>query len=140
MSAINRKFVSDGINSEELTGFGDDTDVLTAINESGQVVGSFSLEPHADYADRRAFIVTQGNLVQLGTLGGPVTVPLDINNAGDVVGRAQTATGEYHGFLYTSGSLVDIRTLPGGRQSFAYGINNRGDVVGAADSGGTLRP
>jgi probable HAF family extracellular repeat protein len=139
MSASNRKFLWNGGSSEELGGFGGETDVITAINESGQLAGSFSLEPHADYSNRRAFIVTSGNLVELGTLGGPVSLPIDMNNSGDVVGKSQVATGEFHGFLYTSGSLVDIGVLSGGRQSFAYGINNRGDVVGAADRGGRLR-
>jgi len=63
---------------------------------------------------------------------------MDINNSGDVVGKSQTESGEFHGFIYRSGSLTDIGVLAGGGQSFAYGINNRGDVVGAADSGGTL--
>ena len=139
MSSRNRKFLWNGASSEELSGFGGETDVITAINESGQIAGSFSLELHADYSDRHAFIVTSGNVVELGTLGGRVSLPIDMNNSGEVVGKAQIANGEFHGFLYTSGTLVDIGVLPGGGQSFAYGINNKGDVVGAANSGGTLR-
>lgn len=138
-SSLNRKFKWNGASSEVLETFGGVTDVITAINESGQIAGSFSQDPHVDYSDRRAFIVTGDTAVELGTLGGRVSLPMDINKAGDIVGKAQTATGEFHGFIYTSGTLVDIGVLTGGRQSFAYGINNKGDVVGSADSGGTLR-
>ena len=140
-SPLNRAFKSDnGLSSENLTGeAGGDTSVVMAINQSGQIVGAFSLEPHADYSDRRAFITSDNAAVTLGTLGGRVSLSLDISDTGDVVGKSQVATGDFHGFVYRGGSLTDIGTLPGGRQSFAYGINNRGDVVGSADAQGTLR-
>jgi probable HAF family extracellular repeat protein len=138
MTASNRNFKIDGVVAEELGNFGAETSVVMAVNQSGQIVGSYSVEVHADYADRRAFIATGNTAVNLGTLGGRVSLPMDINNAGDVVGKSQTDSGAFHGFVYSSGSLVDIGVLPGGSQSFAYGINNRGDVVGAADTGGTL--
>lgn len=36
--------------------------------------------------------------------------------------------------------MTDLGTLPGGTQSFAFGINNPGQIVGASDSsGGGLR-
>jgi probable HAF family extracellular repeat protein len=139
-SPMNRAFKSDnGLNSEILGGdAGGDTSVVMAINQSGQIVGTLSLEPHADYSDRRAFIATDNVAVQLGTFGGRVSLPQDVNENGDVVGKSQVPAGDFHGFVYRGGSLADIGTLPGGRQSFAYGINSRGDVVGAADAQGTL--
>jgi probable HAF family extracellular repeat protein len=138
MTTVNRNFKVDGAITEELGNFGGETSVVMALSESGQTVGSYSLDAHADYADRRAFIADGKTAVNLGTLGGRVSLPMDINNSGDVVGKSQTESGEFHGFIYSSGSLTDIGVLAGGGQSFAYGINNRRDVVGAADSGGTL--
>jgi probable HAF family extracellular repeat protein len=138
MTTVNRNFKHGDAMAEELGNFGGETSVVMAVNESGQTVGSYSLDSHADYADRRAFIATGNTAVNLGTLGGRVSLPMDINNSGDVVGKSQTESGEFHGFVYSAGALIDIGVLAGGGQSFAYGINNRGDVVGAADSGGTL--
>lgn len=138
-SSLNRKFKWNGAASEELSNFGGETGLVTAINELGQIAGSYSLDPHVDYSDRRAFMITGETMVELGTLGGRVSLPMDINDSGDVVGKSQSGTGEFHGFIYSGGSMTDIGLLADGRQSFAYGINNRGDVVGSADSGGTLR-
>jgi probable HAF family extracellular repeat protein len=67
----------------------------------------------------------------LGSLGGNFTLPSDVNDAGDVVGTAQTATFEYHAFLYTDGSAIrDLGTLKGTGQSQAFGINNHRHVSG----------
>jgi len=140
MTAHNRVFRFIDNRTEDLGTFGGEDGVVTAINDAGQMVGSFGTEPHADYADRRAFITTTAGVgIPLGTLGGRVSVALDLNDAGEAAGNAQTPTGQYHGFVYRSATLIDIGTLPGGKQSFAHGINRPGDVVGSADSGETLR-
>ena len=110
------------------------TAVPTAINDAGQIAGYFGTEPHADYADHRAFLLTNGNLITLGTLGGRLTTALDLNNLGHVVGRAHTSRGDARAFLYTGGDLTDLGTLAGGRQSAAHAINDSGQVVGASES------
>jgi len=67
----------------------------------------------------------------LGSLGGNFISPSDINDVGDVVGTAQTATFDYHAFLYTDGSGIrDLGTLSGTGQSQAFGINKRRHVSG----------
>ena len=62
-----------------------------------------------------------------------------INDAGDVCGFSSDLTGIYvHAFLYTggvSGTMEDIGTLPGGKDSYAQGINNSGSIVGYGDEG-----
>jgi probable HAF family extracellular repeat protein len=73
-------------------------------------------------------------LTDLGTLGGRMTTPTDINDSRQVVGYAQVSSGENHAFLYQAGRLTDLGTLPGGTQSYAYAINNLGQAVGASDS------
>jgi probable HAF family extracellular repeat protein len=66
----------------------------------------------------------------LGTLGGFFTGPAGLNDRGDVVGFAQTATFEYHAFLFTDeGGLRDLGAH-GGVQSQAFGVNRSRHVAG----------
>src|SRR5881275_76438 len=46
------------------------------------------------------------NLLDLGTLGGSSSAAWGINEAGQVVGAAATATGAQHAFLYTNGMMI----------------------------------
>jgi len=64
----------------------------------------------------------------LGTLGGKKSVPLDLNEHGDVVGMS-TVGNVTRAFLYTGGVMQDLGTL-GGTNSVAMGLNDVGDVVG----------
>ena len=66
----------------------------------------------------------------LGSVGGNFTLPTDINDAGDVVGSVQTATFDFHAFLYTdAGGLRDLGTFGGDHWSQASTINNRGHLT-----------
>ena len=66
----------------------------------------------------------------LGSVGGNFTIPSDINDAGDVVGTVQTATFDYHAFLYTDAAgLRDLGTFGGDHWSQAYTINNHGHIT-----------
>jgi probable HAF family extracellular repeat protein len=71
------------------------------------------------------------SVTDLGTLGGDWSSADGINNAGQVVGGAYTASGIIHAFLYSGGSMIDLGTL-GGDYSCASGINDNGQVVGEA--------
>ncbi len=68
-------------------------------------------------------------LVDLGTLGGPTSVGLAINDQGHVAGYSQIATGQTHAFLWRDGHMTDLGTL-GGASSTAAAINNHDWVVG----------
>jgi probable HAF family extracellular repeat protein len=56
-----------------------------------------------------------------------------INAGGQVVGGADTASGETHAFLYDGTSMRDLGTL-GGKGSVAYAVNARGHVAGRAET------
>jgi len=67
----------------------------------------------------------------LGSLGGNFTMPLAINEAGDVAGSAQTASFDYHAFLYTdAGGIRDLGTFNGTGWSQVFGINNARHMTG----------
>ena len=69
----------------------------------------------------------------LGTLGGPTSSAWDVNERGQVVGIADTASGVGHAFLWERGVMHDLGTL-GGDGSGAVAINARGQVVGTSDT------
>ncbi len=75
-------------------------------------------------------------ITDLGTLGGTNGMAFGINNHEQIVGAAETAMGNYHGFMFDGGRMVDLGTL-GGSNSWAYGINDYGWMAGAADLGWT---
>jgi len=85
------------------------------------------LPPAALVAQQIEFSVTD-----LGTLGGGWSRPGDkgaMNDAGQVVGSSETATGEVHAFVWDHGVMTDLG-LPGGN-SHALAINQRGLIIGS---------
>ena len=92
-------------------------------------------------------------LIDIGGLGGPnsfVTyggvTSKSINSRGIVVGNADTSTADpyclvgpacllNHAFQWRNGVVTNLGALPGGSNSFAFGINSRGWVVGLSENG-----
>ena len=76
---------------------------------------------------RGAFLYSSGQMTALATLGR-YSSGYAINNAGQVVGWADTGAGMTQAFLYTNGQATYLGTDNG----VAYDINNAGQVVGAS--------
>jgi probable HAF family extracellular repeat protein len=76
------------------------------------------------YAALPAYQVTD-----LGTLGGSLTQPMDLNEIGQVTGYSETKTGELRAFLFTAGKIRDLGTL-GGQGSLGNAVNDLGVVTG----------
>ena len=107
-----------------------------AINNapSPQIVG-FSIA--SDNASYHAFVWQSGAMTDLGTLGGAISVPDAINDAGLVVGASTNGSGQRHAFSVQTGSgnaMQDLGTLVGsaGVLSEGYAVNSSGTIVGAS--------
>jgi probable HAF family extracellular repeat protein len=114
--------------------------IATNINEHGQVAGAtFTntiIDPNTLIPNQDPFFwQDDGNGMQdIGTLGGGLGFPNEINNRGQVVGQSNLAGDAIaHGFLWEKGVLTDLRTL-GGSGSTAHWINDAGDIVGGAST------
>lgn len=110
------------------------------INDSGQVTGmSYSTSLDYSILYYRSFITGPDgtNMTDLGTLGGPVSNPTDINDLGQVVGtsRIDDNPNHNHAFLYTDGGMIDLSLLDsviaaGWIELIPIDINNNGQIVG----------
>lgn len=53
----------------------------------------------------------QYTVTDLDTLGGSNSYATAVNSSGQVVGYAQTGSGDDHAFLYSNGMMTDLGTL-----------------------------
>jgi|HubBroStandDraft_4_1064222.scaffolds.fasta_scaffold00555_10 probable HAF family extracellular repeat protein len=111
------------------------------VNEGGQIAG-FSYtnsipngttgQPTLD-----TFFWERGKMVDIGTLGGTITLPNMLNNRGQIVGQSNLAGDvTFHPFLWDKGALTDLGTL-GGDTGTTNTINDAGEVIGKADLPGS---
>ena len=73
---------------------------VNGMNDHDQLTGSYvtSLTP---LMSRAFFWSAQTGYITLPGLGGPTAAAFGINNSGEIVGRAQTATGQTHAVVWT---------------------------------------
>jgi probable HAF family extracellular repeat protein len=99
-----------------------------SMNAAGDVVAA---TPTASGNTHAAFF-HNGQVIDLGTLGGLNSEAMGINNVGQIVGDSQIANGSTHAFLYSNNVMTDLGTL-GGPNSAAIAINDTGQIVGNSD-------
>lgn len=110
----------------------------SAVNERGQVVGWRGHD--IGYGEGRAFLWENGKLRGLGVLPGRSSSwARALNERGEVVGESYSVDDEQDGmqvrtraFLWRSGRLTDLGTLPGDRTSAAVAIDESGRVLGSS--------
>jgi probable HAF family extracellular repeat protein len=77
-----------------------------------------------------------GNVTDMGTLGGLALAPSDINNEGQVVGVAFVPNGpNVEAFLWHHGFVRGLGTLPGDASSSGNAINDKGQIIGQSVDG-----
>jgi probable HAF family extracellular repeat protein len=106
---------------------------VRGINDAGQVVGASLTYTASGSYFYRAFLYSNGQKMDLGTLPGySNSYGFAINNAGQVTGSSYDPISGGHAFLYNHGQMTDLGTLPGYSSSVGSGINDAGQVVGSS--------
>lgn len=114
------------------------------INDNNEFAGYLNTadgHPHAVYYSLRTGVVD----IHAGWgLGGTSSNAWAISNkrmgGNDIVGWAETSTGEIHAFIWTApaGPITDLGTATGVGNSYAYDVNNTRQVVGQSDDCGAV--
>jgi hypothetical protein len=138
-SAVSFDFT--GATSSVLTGLNN------SVNNKMQIVAYATASPNflagivMDFSfDPTTFAFSLGNLREVYFPGSRFTVPLKINDSGQIVGLYVDASGMEHGFLLSNGAYSTI-DFPGAIASEAAAINNHGqpEIAGSyVDSTGKV--
>jgi probable HAF family extracellular repeat protein len=125
---------------EDLGTLGGSHSWASAINDSGQVVGSSYL---AGDQNHHAFLYMDAKMTDLGTLGGTSSRANGINESGQVVGWSDNSSGQRRAFLYDGANgMKDLNdSIPADLGWSIYeagGINTDGQI--AASSWGNTQP
>jgi probable HAF family extracellular repeat protein len=78
------------------------------------------------------FLWRNGEMIDIGTLGGTCGSPNGLNNRGEVVGQSDVLGDQsFHAFLWRQRRIRDLGTF-GGSYSSAIWINDAGEIVGSS--------
>ncbi len=122
-----RAFLSTGSQSTDLTQAGVGF-TITGLNNRDQLVGTTRRDFLSGVS--KGYLFSDGQVTDLGSLGGPATVANAINDAGQIAGYSSLNDWDYHAFTYQHGVMRDLGTPAGGSASGAFDINASGQVVG----------
>lgn len=124
------------------------------ITDGGLIAGLSDngvIDPLTGFPEFRAVLWQDGNIMNLGTLGGNESVAGGVNDRGQVSGCANNGTSDSfnlgcvgspqqgRAFLWRNGVMEDLGTL-GGPDSSGGPINERGEVAGWALLNSTPNP
>lgn len=144
---LQHAYLLDGDALHGLGTLGGDSSEALAVNDAGQVAGWSETgeaiqDPDWPRAVQHAFLWRDGEMIDLGTLGGNESAALDINNLGQIVGWSETSeVNEFsgparHAFLWQAGVMTDLnRLLPADSEwevASANAINDAGRILATA--------
>ena len=100
------------------------------------------------FPEFRAVLWQNGQIINLGTLGGNESSAFSVNNRGQVVGVAVNTTPDPFSFLVTqlraflwqNGVMRDLGTLGTGNDAWALFVNERGQIAGFSNTNATPNP
>ena len=134
-----------------LGAFGGYESLAWSVNDRGQAVGFTANTIPDQFAgfvsfgysatQTHAFLWQNGRMQDLGTLGGPDSDALLINERGQIAGISittidpATQQATVDPFLWENGKMIDLGTL-GGTSATPDAINNNGQVVGISNLAG----
>jgi probable HAF family extracellular repeat protein len=115
---------------------GGNSSAAYAINNRGQVTGESDVASQGPfYTEQHAFLYSNGQMQDLGVLGGQYSYGMGINDHGVVVGNSTTTSDDsyfIYPFIWSGGAMRNIGSL-GGIVGGANAINDQGIVVGSSD-------
>jgi probable HAF family extracellular repeat protein len=101
---------------------GDQSSHPHAINEAGTVL--------VESGQMRSYLWHNGQITDLGTLGGCCTIARALSNSGAAAGLSETASGEYHLFTWKNGKMTDLGKPEGALVlNSVADMNNSGQIV-----------
>jgi probable HAF family extracellular repeat protein len=100
------------------------------LNERGWVIGRAENEA----GNPRAGLWRNGELIDLGTLGGAWSQASALNDRGEIVGQSVNANGELHAFLWRQGRMIDLGVPVLASDPGNPLINNSGQIAGRSYS------
>ncbi|MBL9189108.1 MAG: hypothetical protein JNK23_16615 [Opitutaceae bacterium] len=118
-----------GFPSAETRGFIVSNGVVTDLGANTSAVGIADDGTVAGNAFPRAFVRSSTGTVT--PFGPSTTIATAMSRNGIVAGYTETANRR--AFRYAGGTLTDLGALPGGSNSYGYGVNNAGTVVGSSN-------
>jgi probable HAF family extracellular repeat protein len=130
-----------------------------AINSPGAVAGISENGLIDPVTGAPAFVATiwkNGQVIDLGTLGGSFSLPNDINSRGQAAGGAEDTTPDafdfggntlglpsptqWHATLWQHGTMRNLGTLGDGLDSFALFVNEPGQAAGFSFTNSVVNP
>jgi probable HAF family extracellular repeat protein len=129
------------------------------INDRGDIVGASEdgkIDPALGFPEFRGVLWKDGQIIDLGTFGGTVSIAYAVNNRVQVTGFALNAVldpfpllgfpflavppvTQSRAFLWQEGEMRDLGTL-GGPDSAGFWVNESGQVAGCSLTNSTPNP